>query len=164
MGTKPNKSLMKMVRNYNAAIVLMHIQGTPRTMQKRIYYKELIPEIIHSLKYSIENCLDVGIKLDKIIVDPGIGFGKTVDHNLEIINRLSDFRVLKRPLLIGTSRKSFIGKVLDLEVDNRLIGTVASVCTCILKGAHIVRVHDIKAIKQAVTLTDAILNENDQLN
>jgi len=160
MGTKPEISLLKMVKNYKAAIILMHIQGTPKTMQKNISYKNLIEEIICSLRKSIEKCLEIGIKSDKIILDPGIGFGKTVEHNLEIINRLNDFRILKQPLLIGTSRKSFIGTVLNREVEDRLIGTAATVCTSIVNGTHIVRVHDVKAIKETVTMTDAIINQN----
>jgi len=160
MGTKPKTSLLKMVKNYNAAIVLMHIQGIPKTMQKSIRYKNLIGEIIGSLQKSIEKCLEIGIKSDKIILDPGIGFGKTVEHNLEILNRLGDFKILEKPLLIGTSRKSFIGKILNREVGNRLIGTAATVCTSIVNGAHIIRVHDVKSIKETVTMTDAIINQN----
>jgi dihydropteroate synthase len=160
MGINPDVRLLKMVKNYDAAIVLMHIRGTPETMQKNIRYKHLIPEIITSLRKSIEKCLEIGIKSDKIIIDPGIGFGKTVEHNLEILNRLGDFRTLKRPLLVGTSRKSFIGKVLKNQVHQRLMGTAATVCASIVKGAHIVRVHDVKAIKETVLMTDAIINES----
>jgi len=143
MGSKPDPSLLKVVKNYNAAIILMHIQGTPRTMQRQIYYRDLTEEIIASLRNSIEKCLEIGIKSDKIIIDPGIGFGKTVEHNLEIVNRLGDFKTLRRPLLVGTSRKSFIGKVLSKDIGHRLIGTAATVCASILKGAHMVRVHDV---------------------
>jgi len=158
MGTNPNDNLLKMIKKYDAAVVLMHMCGTPRTMQRNIHYRELIDEIISALGKSIEKCLEIGIKSDKIILDPGIGFGKTVEHNLEIINRLGDFGALKRPLLIGTSRKSFIGKVLDREVGNRLMGTAATVTTSIVHGAHIVRVHDVKRMKETVSMTDAILN------
>lgn len=161
MGTKPDLNLLKMVKNYNAAIILMHIRGIPRTMQKNIHYCDLTAEMIGSLQKSIEKCLEIGIKSDRIIIDPGIGFGKTVEHNLEILNRLGDFKRLRRPLLVGTSRKSFIGKVLNKDVRHRLIGTAASVCASILNGAHIVRVHDVKAIKETVTMTDAIINEYD---
>lgn len=160
MGTKLDPQLLKMIKNYNAAIILMHIRGTPRTMQKRIYYKDVTAEIIASLRKSIEKCLEIGIKSDRIIIDPGIGFGKTVEHNLEILNRLGDFKKLRRPLLVGTSRKSLIGKVLKKDVSSRLIGTVSTVCASILNGAHIVRVHDVKAICEAVTMTDAIINEH----
>lgn len=159
MGAEAGPDLLKMVKNYNAAIVLMHIKGTPRTMQKKAHYKNLIQEIIDSLQKSIENCLEIGIKSDKLMLDPGIGFGKTVEHNLKILNRLGDFKALKRPLLIGTSRKSFIGKILNKDTDHRLAGTAATVCAGILRGAHIVRVHDVKAMKDIVTMTDAIINE-----
>jgi len=158
MGTNPNDNLLKMIKKYDAAVVLMHICGTPRTMQRNIHYRDLIVEIITALGKSIEKCLEIGIKSDKIILDPGIGFGKTVEHNLEILNRLGDFGALKRPLLIGTSRKSFIGKVLDREIENRLMGTAATVTTSIVHGAHIVRVHDVKRMKDIVSMTDAILN------
>jgi len=158
MGTSPDDSLLKMIGKYDAAVVLMHIRKTPRTMQRNIHYHDLIGEIIGSLQKSIEKCLEIGIKSDKIILDPGIGFGKTVEHNLEILNRLGDFETLKCPLLIGTSRKSFIGKVLNREVKNRLMGTAATVTTSIVHGAHIVRVHDVKAMKETVSMTDAIIN------
>jgi len=159
MGTNnPNDNLLKMIKKYDAAVVLMHMRGTPQTMQRNIHYHDLINEIISAFGKSIEKCLEIGIKSDKIILDPGIGFGKTVEHNLEILNRLDDFGALERPLLIGTSRKSFIGKVLNREVGNRLLGTAATVTTSITRGAHIVRVHDVKAMKEIVLMTDAILN------
>lgn len=161
MGSKPDSGLLKMVRNYNAAVVLMHIRGTPKTMQTRIHYRDLIADIIGTLRKSIETCLEIGIGIDKIIIDPGIGFGKTVRHNLEILNRLDEFQALKRPVLIGPSRKSFIGNVLDRDAGHRLIGTAATVCAGILRGAHIVRVHDVKAVHEAAAMTDAILNARD---
>ncbi len=156
-GTNPSKSLLKMVKKYKAAIVLMHMRGIPTTMQKKISYKNVIKEIISSLHLSIKNCLDVGIPSNQIIIDPGIGFGKTVEHNFEIINHLEIFQKLKKPILLGVSRKSFIGEVLNKNVADRLIGTVASVCAGIMHGAHIVRVHDITPIKEAATMTDAIV-------
>lgn len=159
MGAAPSISLLKMIKNYNAAVVLMHMKGTPRTMQKNISYKNCAREIIASLKKSLEKCLEIGIKKDRIIIDPGIGFGKTVAHNLEIINRLDSFNILNKPILIGPSRKSFIGKILNKEASQRLIGTISSVCVSILKGAHIVRIHDVKEIKEAVMLTDHIMTE-----
>jgi len=159
-GIQAEKSLLKMVKNYGAAIVLMHMKGTPRTMQRSVSYGDLIKEIFVSLKNSIENCLEIGIKSDRIIIDPGIGFGKTVVNNLEIIDRLNDFSELRQPILIGTSRKSFIGNVLKREVQDRTFGTAASVSTCIVRGAHIVRVHDVKAMKDVTLLTDAIVNNS----
>ena len=157
-GTQLQKNLLKIIKNYDAAVILMHMHGLPKTMQKNIRYKNLVPEIIHSLQNSIEKCFESGIKSDKIIIDPGIGFGKTVIHNLEIINRLSDFHKLNHPILIGTSRKSFIGKILNKDVNDRLLGTAATVGASILKGAHLIRVHDVAAMKQITKMTDAILN------
>jgi len=158
-GIRSEKNLLKMVKRYDAAIVLMHIQGTPRTMQKRIHYHDICDEILGSLRKSIEICLEIGIKSDKIIIDPGFGFGKTFEQNLLILNRLNIFSRLKFPLLIGTSRKSFIGKILDKNTCDRAWGTAATVTTGIRNGAHIVRVHDVKQIRDVVRVTDAILNE-----
>lgn len=158
LGANPPARLLKMARDYNAVIILMHMRGTPRTMQTNIHYQNVITDIMDSLGRSIEKCLEAGIKSDKIIVDPGIGFGKTAGHNLEILNRLNDFNALGRPLLIGTSRKSFIGAVLSKDVSQRLFGTAATVCASILNGAHIVRVHDVKAMRDIALMTDAILN------
>ncbi len=161
MGSAVNRTLLKTVKKYQAAIVLMHIRGKPRTMQKRIHYKDLIEEITESLRKSREICLEIGIKSDRIIVDPGIGFGKTVEHNLEIINRLDKFRSLRCPLLLGTSKKSFIGNVLKKDIPSaRIWGTAATVCAGIMKGAHIVRVHDVREMVDVARMTDAILNQN----
>jgi len=159
MGSKPNKPLLRMVKAYNAGIILMHIRGNPQNMQKNIQYSDIINEICESLRKSVEICLEIGIKSDKIIIDPGIGFGKTVEHNLKILNCLNKFRTLRKPLLIGTSRKSFIGKVLKKQVEDRLIGTLATVTTSILRGTHIVRVHDVLAAKQTAIMADAIISE-----
>lgn len=157
-GSKPSKNLLRLVRNYNAAIILMHIKGTPRTMQKNTCYTDVVDEIIGDLKKSINICLDVGLSPQQIILDPGIGFGKTGEHNLEIIRRLKEFSKLKYPLLMGTSRKSFIGAVLDRPVDKRLIGSLTTVCVSVMNGAHIVRVHDVKETKETIDMMDAILN------
>ena len=160
MGVKITSKFLKMIKKYNAAIVLMHIRGTPQTMQKNIRYQSLIDDIIKELQKAIEKCLEIGIKSDKIIIDPGIGFGKTVEDNFKIIRRLGDFRILNRPILIGTSRKSFIGKILNRDITKRVMGTAATVCASILNGAHIVRVHDVKEIKDVVKMTDALLDTN----
>jgi len=159
MGTRCDKSLLRMVRDYKAAIVLMHIKGTPRTMQQNIRYGNLMEELFSSLRKSLENCLESGINSDRIILDPGIGFGKTSDHNLEIINRLDRLKRLNKPLLVGSSRKSFIGKILNKEVHDRLWGSAASVCASILNGAHIVRVHDVRPMKDVALVADAIMNK-----
>jgi len=156
-GTPVSTRLLKIVKRFGAAIVLMHIRGTPRTMQSRTDYRDVVKDIVDELKISVEKCLETGIKKESILIDPGIGFAKTVGQNLEIIRRLREFRILGRPVLIGPSRKSFIGKTLDLPVEKRLIGTAAAVAASIMNGAHIVRVHDVRAIKQVAAMVDAIL-------
>ena len=158
MGTQLNGPLLKMVSRYNAALVVMHLRGTPQTMQAQAHYKNFLREVLLELRHTVEKCLDAGIKRDKIIIDPGIGFGKTLEHNLELIQHLKDFQSLNCPILVGPSRKSFIGRVLNKDVSQRLIGTIAAVCASILNGAHIVRVHDVQKIKEAVLMTDAIVN------
>lgn len=157
-GTRPDRKLLKLVRDHKAAIVLMHMRGTPKTMQRNIAYRNVIKDICQELKRSIEICLEIGIKSDKIIIDPGIGFGKTAEHNLEIINQLRAFQKLKQPILIGTSRKSFIGRVLGNQAQDRLMGTAATVTAGILQGTHIVRVHDVKELRDVIAMSDAILN------
>ncbi len=161
-GITISKNSLKIIRRYNAAIVLMHMRGTPQTMQKKTRYQNLIADIIGELGKSIEKCLEAGIKSDRIIVDPGIGFAKTAEQNLEILKRLREFEILKQPILIGTSRKSFVGKILGREVNERAFGSVATVCAGIFGGAHIVRVHDVKASADAAKMTDAILNFTNQ--
>lgn len=136
----------------------MHIKGTPETMQRDPAYASLTSEIIASLKESIDCATEAGIDRKSIIVDPGIGFGKTTEHNLQIIKLLDEFTSLGLPILIGTSRKSFIGHVLGASLENRLLGTAATVVASILNGAHIVRVHDVLEVAQLTKITDAILS------
>lgn len=144
------------VASHDVPVVLMHMRGTPETMQQQIHYVSLISEIAQYLRQSMDLACRVGVDPEKIIIDPGIGFGKTVDHNLAIIKHLYQFRILGRPILIGTSRKSFIGKVLNLDVTEREEGTMASVAASILSGAHIVRVHNVRNAVRVAQLTDAI--------
>jgi dihydropteroate synthase len=157
-GTQVSVGFLKMVREYNAAIVLMHMRGTPITMQSHATYKNVVRDVIAELKISVEKCLGVGIKKERIILDPGIGFAKTAQHNLALINHLDQLHVLGCPVLLGTSRKSFIGQLLHKDAADRLIGTAATVVAGVMRGAHIVRVHDVKAIKETLKITDAILN------
>lgn len=157
-GLKNNPNLAKLAKRYNAAVVLMHIKGTPRTMQKNPKYKSLIYEIMESLRQSIKITKDAGISDNKIVIDPGIGFGKNVEHNLNILKKLREFKSLGYPILVGPSRKSFIGKILGTDVGERLFGTAASVAVAIQNGANILRVHDVYQMRQVVHLTDAILN------
>jgi len=137
-------------------IILMHMQGTPETMQENPSYKELIPEIKVFLSEAVERACSNGVKREMIILDPGIGFGKTFDHNLEIIKELSRFHSLNLPILLGSSRKAFIGRILDKEASARDIGTMATIAAGIMNGANIVRVHNVKMAVDTVKIIDAI--------
>lgn len=157
-GLKFDAQMAKVIAREKAACVLMHKKGTPRTMQKDPVYVSLIPEIIGSLKESLSLAYSAGISKEKLIIDPGIGFGKTWIHNLQIIRNLQDFSCLDLPILLGTSRKSFIARIVDLPAQERLLPTIATVVAAVLNGAHIVRVHDVRETFQAVKMTDAIIN------
>ncbi len=138
-------------------VVIMHIRGTPKNMQRNPSYKTLIPEIMDYLREGISIARRSGISDEKIIIDPGIGFGKTVAHNLEIINRLNEFAGFEKPILLGHSRKSFIGNILDdAPVTDRLEGTAAAAAIGIFNGADIIRVHDIKAMVRVARIADEI--------
>lgn len=143
---------------YNAAVILMHMKGEPETMQNSPRYKDLIREISVYLKESVKIAVKAGVKKEDIILDPGIGFGKTLAHNLEILRRLKYFKALGYFLCIGTSRKSFIGKILGSDhPDDRLTGTIATCVAAIMNGADILRVHDVREAVQAARVTDSII-------
>lgn len=144
------------VAEMEAGLILMHIKGTPRTMQQSPQYDDVVGEICMSLQKSIQIAEAQGVAAERIIIDPGIGFGKTMEHNLDILKRLEEFRGLQKPLLIGTSRKSFIGNILELPVTERVEGTTATVCWAIAHGVDIVRVHDVKENVRAAQMTDAL--------
>jgi dihydropteroate synthase len=156
-GTPPQASMLKVVKKYDAGLILMHMRGTPKTMQARTGYKNVVTDVKNELKKALALCTALGIKKTNIVIDPGIGFSKTAEQNLSLLKHLDDFSALKSPVLVGTSRKSFIGKLLGADVKDRLTGTVASTALSAMLGAHIVRVHDVKEMKQAMTITDAIL-------
>ena len=124
-------------------------------MQEHPEYEHVVEEVISYLQEGIRSAGQQGIK--QIFVDPGIGFGKTVDHNLELLRNLNKFQILGYPVLVGPSRKSFIGKILDLPVDECLEGTAAAVAASIMNGAHVIRVHDVKEMKRVATVIDAII-------
>jgi len=135
----------------------MHIRGTPETMQADLHYDSLFSEILQSLRDSIEKAESAGVDPDQILIDPGIGFGKAPEQNLLILKHLSEFRVLGKPVLLGTSRKSFIARILRTEdLSERLDGTLATIAIGILNGAHIVRCHDVPQAKRAIAVADAI--------
>jgi dihydropteroate synthase len=151
-----NPQMARIVARNNAGVIIMHMKGTPRNMQSNPTYASLMDEIIQYLKAAQERALDAGVKRENIVIDPGIGFGKSLKDNLSIINNLSELKVLGEPILVGTSRKSFIGKILNSGPSDRVFGTVS---TCILaakNGAHIVRTHDVSEVKQALRIFDEI--------
>ena len=157
-GLKFDKKMAPVVAQARAALIIMHMKGAPRDMQSNPAYKNLIGEIIKALKESMALAKQAGVSEDDIIIDPGIGFGKTTEHNIEILRRLDEFKALGRPICVGTSRKSFIGKILGIEdPEGRLAGTIASSVVAIMKGADIVRVHDVKEMVLAARMADKIL-------
>ncbi|UCF78522.1 MAG: dihydropteroate synthase [Candidatus Eiseniibacteriota bacterium] len=143
---------------YGAGLVLMHMKGTPRTMQESPEYGDVVYEITRFLDDAIQRARKDGVDFESIIIDPGIGFGKKLEHNLTILKRLSEFRALKRPIMVGPSRKSFIGTLLDRPVHERTSGTLAAVVASVMSGAAVVRVHDVRQAKEAVVIADAILS------
>lgn len=148
--------LAQIAAKEDAPLVLMHIRGTPETMQKDVHYDSLFSEILQYLKDSIQRAESAGLDPRQIIIDPGIGFGKTIQDNLLIIKNLFEFRILGKPILLGTSRKSFIGKILNTEAGDRLEGTLSSIAIGVLNGAHIIRSHDVLQAKKAIAVADAI--------
>jgi dihydropteroate synthase len=137
--------------------VLMHMQGTPRTMQENPIYGDVVDDVKAFLAGRIEFAVGEGIDEEAIWIDPGIGFGKTVRHNLELIARLAELRDLGRPLVVGTSRKRFIGSLTGREVDDRVGGSVASIVLALAHGADVLRVHDVAEVRDAVRVAEAIL-------
>lgn len=151
-----DNAMAQVAADMEAGVILMHMKGTPRTMQKTAHYQDVIKEIYEALENWITKATQNGIHPDRIIVDPGIGFGKTTEQNILILKHLNDFKRLNKPILIGTSRKSFIGNLLDLPVTQRLEGSLATVCWAITKGVNIVRVHDVKATARVARITDIL--------
>ncbi len=142
------------------SIILMHMQGTPRTMQDNPAYDNLIEDICSYFEQSLGVARKAHV--EQVIIDPGLGFGKSLEHNLGIIRHLGEFRRFGYPVMIGASRKSFIGKILDLPVGERIEGTSGAVAAAVLYGADIVRVHDVKEIKRVITVVDAIVRGDRQ--
>jgi dihydropteroate synthase len=156
-GLRFDPEMAGIIAKHQVPVVIMHIKGTPQNMQNAPSYEALIPEIMDYLRAGIEIAERAGISSDRIIIDPGIGFGKTVEHNLEILKHLDEFTGFEKPILIGPSRKSFIGKILgDVPVSQRLEGTSAAVAIGIKNGANMIRVHDVREMINVVKVADAI--------
>jgi len=137
-------------------VVLMHMQGTPQTMQAEPHYKDVLREVQDFLAAQVRFAIEAGVDRENIIIDPGIGFGKTLDHNLTLLRGLPTLASMGQPLLVGASRKTFIGKILRLEPDERLEGSIAAAIAAVFAGAHIIRVHDVNETRKAIRVADAI--------
>lgn len=144
--------MLRVAKQYSGPLVIMHMQGTPRTMQVEPRYDDVVQDIIDFFQERIAWLTENGISRERVVIDPGIGFGKTVEHNLTILNSIERFKDAGCPVLIGHSRKSFIGKILDLEVDQRDCATAIISFACTRAGADILRVHDVGRTVQAVKL------------
>ncbi|WP_031406279.1 dihydropteroate synthase [Geobacillus vulcani] len=153
-GAKADPDMARVAATYGVPIILMH-------NRRDMAYRDLISDMIADLQESIRIAKGAGVKEENIILDPGIGFAKTVEHNLEVMRRLDEFAALGYPLLLGTSRKRFIGHVLNVPVEERMEGTGATVCLGIVKGVHIVRVHDVLPIARMVKMMDAMLGKGE---
>jgi len=144
--------MAQVVRKHDAGLVVMHMLGTPATMQHEPRYEDVVREVCSFLKERLHAAQEAGIRRERIVLDPGIGFGKTVEHNLELIRGLGQLRQLGQPVLVGPSRKRFIGTLLDLPVDQRVEATIAACVAAVINGADAVRVHDVKPVRRAVDL------------
>ncbi len=148
--------MIRVLRNYPCRVVLMHMQGTPQTMQEHPHYKNVISEITEFFKRKTEEVIKAGIDASRLILDPGIGFGKTLAHNLEIMKNISVFKKLGFPVLLGPSRKSFIGQITGAPVENRLFGTAAAVSLLTEWGVDILRVHDVYEMCQVIRVAKVL--------
>ncbi len=159
-GLRFDPQMPGVVSGYKVPVVIMHIKGTPKSMQLNPVYNALIPEILQYFRECTKFAVNAGISEDLIVLDPGIGFGKTFDHNLAILNNLQEFTQLCKPILVGPSRKAFLGRLLGgAPADERIEGTAAAVAISIMKGASIVRVHDVKEMSKVAKVADAIKRE-----
>ncbi len=151
-------AMLPLLVERRAPVVLMHMRGTPLDMQANTRYGDLLGSVLGFLQTRTNAAIAGGVREDRIVVDPGIGFGKSCEGNLAILNRIGDLAAVDKPILIGASRKTFIGKVLDLPVDDRLHGSLAVAALASAQGAHIIRAHDVAATVRVVRMIDAIRN------
>jgi dihydropteroate synthase len=149
-------SMATLVAGRGVPAVLMHLRGGFGEMHRAPAYRDVMGEVVSELGEAVARAEQAGVPRDHLILDPGIGFSKDAAHSLEALRRLGEMAALDRPVLVGPSRKSFIGTVLDLPVERRLMGTAAAVAACVLQGAHVVRVHDVREMVEVVRVADAI--------
>jgi len=155
-GLAEGPRLAKVVRDFGAGLVLMHRRGNPETMQSLTQYEDVVSEVLEELRSSIDCATEAGVCPEQIVVDPGLGFAKTPEQNLEILSQLEKFHALGFPVLLGPSRKSFIGKITGREIGEREYGTAAIVAHAVRKGVQILRVHEVGAMRDVVRMTEAI--------
>jgi len=148
--------MLRVARDTGAGMVLMHMLGEPKTMQEDPRYDDVVADVRAHLGERVDAAVRAGIERERLCVDPGIGFGKTLQHNLALLRRIGEFAELGRPVMVGPSRKSFLGKILGTDVDDRLEGTAGAVAWAAGHGAHIVRVHDVREMVRVVRVVDAI--------
>jgi dihydropteroate synthase len=153
---------LKIVGESGAAVCLMHMQGAPRSMQQAPRYTDVVGEVKAFLRERVRAALEAGIVRERLVIDPGFGFGKTLGHNLELLRRLDEFADLKLPLLAGLSRKSMIGALTGAAVEERVHGSVAAALLAVQKGARIVRVHDVKATRDALAILEAVEGDGNE--
>ncbi len=154
-----DENMLEVIKRKDVSVIIMHIKGTPQTMQKNPQYNDLIDEIYDYLYTQSEKAILAGVKKEKIIVDPGIGFGKNLDHNLKILSKIKDFCNMGYPVLIGASRKSFIGTLLGgVSPAERLFGSISAAVVSYINGASLLRVHDVKQTKEAIKIAQSIKN------
>ncbi|TPH14714.1 dihydropteroate synthase [Litorilituus lipolyticus] len=151
-----NEHCLEVVANSNVPVCLMHMQGLPRTMQNNPQYDDLIDDIMLFFQQRIDVCQKAGIAKERIIIDPGFGFGKTLEQNYQLLGHLSKFKVLGLPVLSGTSRKSMIGNLLNKEVEHRLAGSLTTAILAAQQGANIIRVHDVEETADAMKVLSAV--------
>ena len=149
--------MAQVVARSGAGVVLMHMQGSPKTMQQRPFYANVVDDVHAFLAERLAVAMQAGIEREKIIIDPGIGFGKKIEHNLKLLAHLDALASLGRPILAGVSRKGFIGSIVDRPVEGRLMGTAAAVAVAIMKGARMVRVHDVAPMLDVISMVEAIV-------
>jgi len=152
-----NEEMVKLVARERVAVTIMHMLGEPKTMQENPVYGNVVQEVKEYLRLRIDVAVKAGVSPESIVVDPGIGFGKSVEHNLQLINGVPVLSELGRPVMIGASRKSFIGKIIKTDVTERLEGSLAAAVLAVVRGARIVRVHDVKETLRALKVAEAIL-------
>lgn len=156
-GLRFDPELGALAAERGAGLVLVHIRGEPRTMQERVHYDDLMSELVAELDESVDRARVAGCDASQLVVDPGIGFGKTAEHNLVLIDQLERIVGMGYPVLVGPSRKSFMGKALHLRIDQRLEATIAACVVSLLRGARIFRVHDVAAVRRALETARAIV-------